>query len=165
MNSRPFITVFFRIIKFSYFPLNCVKLTLRKINEVFTMNYVLILLIALLSIIFLLEMRHSMRRSNANSRLIEKYRDDLQNKELPAEIYAFCRQDYKLRRIVKKHDLTLEDIEKIYQKLLIWGNFHKGRRFVPITAFLYVCTLDYLCQHKDGDAKELTMKCMNFLHI
>ncbi|WP_173435934.1 hypothetical protein [Selenomonas ruminantium] len=129
------------------------------------MNYVLILLIALLSIIFLLEMRHSLRRSNANSRLIEKYRDDLQNKELLAEIYAFCQQDYKLRRIVKKHNLTLEDMEKIYQKLLLWGNFHKGRRFVPITSFLYVYTLDYLCQHKDGDAKELTMKCMNFLHI
>ena len=129
------------------------------------MNYVLILLIALLAIVFLLEMRHSLRRSNANSRLIEKYRDDLQNKELLTEIYAFCQQDYKLRRIVKKHNLTIADMEKIYQKLLLWGNFHKGRRFVPITAFLYVYTLDYLCQHKDSDAKEMTMKCMNFLHI
>ena len=145
------ITVFFRIVKLSYFALSCAKLALRKINEVFA--------------IFLLEMRHSLRRSNANSRLIEKYRDDLQNKELLAEIYAFCQQDYKLRRIVKKHNLSLEDMEKIYQKLLLWGNFHKGRRFVPITSFLYVYTLDYLCQHKDGDAKELTMKCMNFLHI
>ncbi len=68
------ITVFFRIVKLSYFALSCAKLALRKINEVFAMNYVLILLIALLSIIFLLEMRHSLRRSNANSRLIEKYR-------------------------------------------------------------------------------------------
>ena len=129
------------------------------------MNYVLILLITILTVIFTLEMYHSMRRSNANSHLIEKYRNDLQNKELLAEIYAYCQQDYKLRRIIKQNNLTLKDMENIYQKLLLWGNFHKGRRFVPITAFLYVCTLKYLCQHKDGDAKELTMKCMNFLHI
>jgi len=129
------------------------------------MNYVFILLIAILSIIFLLEMRHSLRRSNMNSHLIEKYRNDLQNKELLTEIYAFCQQDYKLRRIIQKHNITYDDIEKLYQKLLLWGNFHKGRRFVPITSFLYVCTLNYLGQHKNDDAKELTMKCMNYLHI
>ena len=79
------------------------------------MSYFFILLIAILSIIFLLEMRHSLRRSNMNSHLIEKYRDDLQNKELLEEIYAYCQQDYKLRRIVKKHNLTIADMEKIYQ--------------------------------------------------
>ena len=75
--------------------------------------------------------------------------------------------DYKDEngKIREELDNILEDMEKIYQKLLLWGNFHKGRRFVPITSFLYVYTLNYLCQHKDGDAKELTMKCMNFLHI
>ena len=129
------------------------------------MSYVFMLLIALLSIIFLLEMRHSLRRSNQNTYLIEKYRHDLQNKNLLAEIYAYCQQDYKLRRIVRKYALSVDDVEKIYQKLLLWGNFHKGRRFVPITAFLYVCTLEYLCKHKNDDAKSLTMKCMNLLHI
>ena len=129
------------------------------------MYYVFMLLIALLSIIFLLEMRHSLRRSNINRGLIEKYRNDLHNKDLLTEIYAYCQQDYKLRRIVNKYALTLGDMEIIYQKLLLWGNFHKGHRFVPITAFLYVCTLEYLCQHKNDDAKSITMKCMNFLHI
>ncbi|MCR5756390.1 MAG: hypothetical protein K6F95_00570 [Selenomonas sp.] len=129
------------------------------------MNYVFILLITALSLVFLWEMRHSLKRSNVNSRLIKQYRNDLQNKDLLTDIYAYCQQDYKLRRIVKKYGLTLEDVEKIYQKLLLWGNFHKGHRFVPITAFLYVCTLEYLCQHKNDDAKALTMKCMNFLHI
>ena len=129
------------------------------------MYYFFMLLIAILSIIFLLEMRHSLQRSYMNSRLIEKYQDDLHNKKLLAEIYAYCQQDYKLRRIIRKYALTIDDVEKIYQKLLLWGNFHKGRRFVPITAFLYVCTLEYLCQHKNDDAKAITMKCMNFLHI
>ena len=66
------------------------------------MSYFFILLIAILSIIFLLEMRHSLRRSNMNSHLIEKYRDDLQNKELLEEIYAYCQHDYKLRRVMQQ---------------------------------------------------------------
>lgn len=129
------------------------------------MHYLFILLIIALATVFLWEMRHSLHRSRINSQLIEKYRDDLQNRALISEIYAYCQQDWKLRRLVKKYDLTLADVEKLYQKLLLWGNFHKGSRFVPVTAFLYVCTLEYLCQHKNDDAKALTMKCMNYLHI
>lgn len=129
------------------------------------MYYFFMLLISILSIIFLLEMHHSVQRSNINSRLIKTYRTDLHNKKLIDDIYDYCQKDWKLRRIIKKYDLTVDDIEKIYQKLLLWGNFHKGRRFVPITAFLYVCTLEYLGQHKNEDAKALTMKCMNYLHI
>ncbi|SHK63210.1 hypothetical protein SAMN05216582_11041 [Selenomonas ruminantium] len=129
------------------------------------MHYFFMLLIAILSIIFLLEMYHSVQRSNINSHLIETYRNDLHNQKLIDDIYDYCQKDWKLRRIIKKYNLTVDDIEKIYQKLLLWGNFHKGRRFVPITAFLYVCTLEYLGQHKNEDAKALTMKCMNYLHI
>ncbi len=129
------------------------------------MYYFFMLLITILSIIFILEMGHSLHRSNVNSRLIDKYRNDLQSPQLITDIYSYCQQDYKLRRIVKKYHLTAADVAKIYQKLLLWGNFHKGRRFVPITAFLYTGSLEYLCQHKNEDAKTLTMKSMNFLHI
>ncbi|MBQ1614160.1 MAG: hypothetical protein II089_05870 [Selenomonas sp.] len=129
------------------------------------MYYFSLLLIALLSLIFLAEMYHSLRRSNVNTRLISQYRDDLHNPQLITDIYNYCQQDYKLRRIVKKHQLTPAAVEKIYQKLLLWGNFHKGSRFVPITSFLYTGSLDYLCRHQNDDAKSLTMKCMNFLHI
>ena len=159
------ITVFFRIVKCSYFPLNYAKLAWKEISEVLAMYNFFMLPIAILSAIFLWEMYHSLRRSNTNRRLIEKYRDDLHNQELIRDIYSHCQQDWKLRRLVKKYQLTMADVEKIYQKLLLWGNFHKGSRFVPITAFLYVCTLEYLCQHKNDDAKALTMKCMNLLHI
>ena len=129
------------------------------------MHYFFILLITILFIIFLLEMRHSLRRSNFNSSLIAKYRDDLHNPQLITDIYNYCQQDYKLRRIIRKYDVIPEDIAQLYDKLLLWGNFHKGRRFVPITAFLYVYTLKHLITHKDAEAKELTMKCMNFFHI
>lgn len=129
------------------------------------MHYFFILLITILFVIFLLEMRHSLRRSNFNSSLIAQYRDDLHNPQLITDIYNYCQQDYKLRRIIREYDVTIEDIAQLYKKLLLWGNFHKGRRFVPITSFLYVYTLKHLVTHKDAEAKELTMKCMNFFHI
>lgn len=129
------------------------------------MYYVFSILLILLCFVFLLEMYHSLKRSSEACRLIETYRDDLQNKKLIEEIYHYCQKDWKLRRIVKANDVTTSDIEKIYQKLLEWGNFHKGHRFVPITSFFYVNTFEYLIKHKNDDAKSLTMRCMNALHI
>lgn len=124
----------------------------------------LFVLIVLLGV-FGLEMYHSLRRSSVVNRLIRTYSDDVHSPELLPEIYAYCQSDWKLRRIMKKYEATPEDFQKIYHKLLIWGNFRKGRRFVPISSFFYVYTLEYLLQHKNGDAKQLTMKCMNFFHI
>ncbi len=129
------------------------------------MSTVILILLIIISLLFAAEMRHSLRRSAESYRLIQAYRDDLQNPALIKEIYHYCQQDYKLRRILKKHQVTEADIRSIYQKLLAWGNFHKGHRFVPITSFFYAYTLKYLVTHKDGDAKALTMRCMNFLHI
>ncbi|MCR5440055.1 MAG: hypothetical protein K6F01_11585 [Selenomonas sp.] len=129
------------------------------------MNYILSALLLLLCLVFILEMYHSLKRSSTSWHLIETYRDDLQNKQLIDEIYAYCQKDWKLRRIIKANEVTPADIEKIYQKLLKWGNFHKGHRFVPITSFFYVNTLDYLVKHKNDEAKTLTMHCMNALHI
>lgn len=129
------------------------------------MHYVFSVLLILLCLVFLLEMYHSMKRSSEACRLIETYRNDLQNKKLIEEIYKYCQKDWKLRRIIQANDVTIADIEKIYQKLLVWGNFHKGHRFVPITSFFYVNTFEYLITHKNDDAKSLTMHCMNALHI
>lgn len=129
------------------------------------MSTVILILLIIISLLFAAEMRHSLRRSAESYRLIQAYRDDLENPKLITEIYTYCQQDYKLRRIMKKHQVTEADISSIYQKLLAWGNFHKGHRFVPITSFFYAYTLKYLVTHKDGDAKALTMRCMNFLHI
>lgn len=129
------------------------------------MYYVCSILLVLLCLIFLGEMYHSLKRSSTAWHLIETYRDDLQNKQLIDEIYAYCQKDWKLRRIIKANAVTAADIEEIYQKLLKWGNFHKGHRFVPITSFFYVHTLDYLVKHKNDEAKALTMYCMNALHI
>lgn len=124
-----------------------------------------LIILFLLAVLFLFEMRHSLRRSSETNRLITKYIDDRQNKELIGEIYRYCLSDFKLRRIMKKYQISPDDIEALYQKLIIWGNFRKGRRFVPISSFFYVYTLEYLIKNKNEDAKKLTMRCMNFFHI
>ena len=129
------------------------------------MEYILTFLFLLLVAIFLLEMRHSMRRSAESVRLISAYMEDLENPRLIEEITAYCNSDRKLRRIMDKHGATAEDIGDIYHKLLIWGNFRKYNRFVPITSFFYAYSLNYLLSHRGEDPKALTQKMMNFLHI
>lgn len=129
------------------------------------MAYLLSILLILLILLFVWEMRHSMHRSSEAVRLIETYIDDLQNPKLITEIHAYCSSDFKLRRILEKHAAEPKDIELLYQKLLIWGNFRKYNRFIPITSFFYAYSLDYLLSHKNDDPKELTQKMMNFFHI
>lgn len=125
----------------------------------------LYLLLAALFIVFLLEMRRSLRRSNAAFLLVEKYEHDLGNPALVDAIVAFIEKDWKLRRVMWREQGTREDIRLLIKHLMLWGNVRKGRRFVPITSFFYVCSLSYLLQHKDEEPKRLAMKMMNYLHI
>lgn len=131
----------------------------------FSLSIIYWLIVIVLCLLFFFEMHHSLHRSSETNRLIEKYIHDLQNKELIEEIYQYCQSDFKLRRIMKNYQITQADLGKLYQKLLLWGNFRKGRRFVPISSFFYVYTLEYLIKNKNEDAKKLTMRCMNFFHI
>ncbi len=129
------------------------------------MSYIISLLMLLLIGAFIWEMRHSMHRSSESVRLIETYINDLDNPKLIEEIHAYCKSDFKLRRIMKKYSAGTEDIAFIYRKLLIWGNFRKYNRFIPITSFFYAYSLNYLLSHKEEDPKALTQKMMNFFHI
>lgn len=124
-----------------------------------------IILSLVLFIIVALEMYHSLKRSETTNRLINQYIDDLENEQLFEDIYAYCQKDFKLRRIMEKHKATKEDIKALHKKLLTWGNIKKGRRFVPITAFFYTYSLNYLFEHRDDDDKKVTMRMLNFFHI
>ena len=128
-------------------------------------NYLLLLLLLLIFGLFFAEMIHSMKRSRVTGRLIKTYYPDPKNPRLIDEIYDYCCQDYKLRRLVKKYAVTKDDISDIYQKLLLWGNLKKDRRFVPISSFFYVYTFEYLAKHRRDDAKSLTVKMMNFFRL
>ena len=118
-----------------------------------------------LFLIVAFEMYHSLRRSETTNRLIHTYIDDLENEQLFDEIYEYCQKDFKLRRIMQKHKATKEDIKALHKKLMTWGNIKKGRRFVPITSFFYVYSLNYLFEHRDDDDKKVTMRMLNFFHI
>lgn len=124
-----------------------------------------ILLSLVLFLIVALEMYHSLKRSETTNRLIRTYIDDLGNERLFDEIYDYCQKDFKLKRIMKKHGATKEDIKFLHKKLLTWGNIKKGRRFVPITSFFYAYSLDYLLEHREDDDKKVTMRMLNFFHI
>ena len=133
------------------------------------MNIILISILAVLTVFFIVQIRHSLKRSNKNVQLIEKYIDHVKNPEqvekLLDEMFEFCSNDWKLSKIMIKHSATKDDFRIIFRKLMVWGNFRKYNRFVPITSFFYVTSLDFLLEHRDDDSKKLTERMMNFLHF
>ncbi|MBO4401397.1 MAG: hypothetical protein J5809_06080 [Selenomonadaceae bacterium] len=125
------------------------------------MQYFLIIVV----IAFVLGLARAMRMSGKSVALIEKYEGDFENPALVEEIYAAVSADFFLSRIVKKYGATLEDFRKLNAKLMIWGDFRKYNRYVPITSFFNRTTLEYLLAHKNDDARALTEKMMNHFHI
>ena len=97
--------------------------------------------------------------------LIKKYERDKKNPQLPQEIFNEIAKDFFLRRILTKHNATVSDVAKLHDKLLIWGDFRKYNRYVPITSFFNTNTLNYLLTHKGDDPKSLAEKMMNHFHF
>ena len=129
------------------------------------MQYFLYIIVAALTIFFVVEIRRSLQRSKKTVELIDKYWQDKLNPQLIDEMFEFAIKDRRLSRIVKKYSATQNDFAIIYQKLLTWADFRKYNRFIPITSFFYAGALDYLLSHKDDDAKNLTEKMLNYFHI
>ena len=129
------------------------------------MNIFLDVLFVALVAYFIFAIRRSMRMSKASVALIEKYEDDKHNPQLIDDIIAAINSDVLLSRILKQHNATRHDIDRLHSKLMKWGDFRKYNRYVPITSFFNVHTLNYLLEHKGDDAKALTEKMMNHFHF
>ena len=129
------------------------------------MNIFLDILFVALVVYFIFAIRRSMRMSSASVALIEKYEHDKDNPQLIEDIFAAISSDVLLRRILKSHNATTKDISRLHAKLMKWGDFRKYNRYVPITSFFNVHTLEYLLSHKNDDAKSLTQKMMNHFHF
>ena len=129
------------------------------------MNIFLDILFVALVVYFVFAIRRSMRMSGASVALIEKYENDKHNPQLIEEIFAAINSDVLLSRILKRHNATVRDISRLHAKLMKWGDFRKYNRYVPITSFFNVHTLEYLLEHKNDDAKSLTQKMMNHFHF
>ena len=127
-------------------------------------NFLFVVLI-LLTIFFFIEIRRSLLRSKKTVELIDKYWNDKNSPMLIQEIFLFATNDRRLSSVVNKYNASQSDFSNIYKKLLLWGDFRKYNRFIPITSFFYAGALDYLLSHKDDDAKSLTQHMMNYFHI
>lgn len=123
-----------------------------------------VLLVALV-VYFVFAICRTLKMSKASVALIEKYENDKMNPQLIEEIFAAISDDALLGRILKRHKATKRDISKLHAKLMKWGDFRKYNRYVPITSFFNVHTLEYLLEHKNDDAKSLTEKMMNHFHF
>ena len=129
------------------------------------MNIFLDILFVALVVYFIFAIRRSMKMSSASVALIEKYEHDKDNPQLIEDIFAAINSDVLLSRIVKSHNATPKDISRLHAKLMKWGDFRKYNRYIPITSFFNVRTLEYLLEHKNDDAKSLTQKMMNHFHF
>lgn len=129
------------------------------------MQYIFILILLIATIIFIFGTHRALKMSRKSVALIEKYQNDKENPALIQEIYDALREDFRCRKILDKYNATPDDIKKLHKKLMKWGDFRKYNRYVPITSFFNVTTLEYLLKHKSDDAKSLTEKMMNHFHI
>ena len=132
------------------------------------MNFIVCLVLLLLSVVFIWEMKHSLNRSSITNALINEYAGELngpKRKELIAKIYDYCARDRKLKKIIKKYQATEEDFMKAYKKLFQEADMVKGRRYVPISSFFYVYTLEHILAHPEEDSRKLAMKRLNFFHF
>lgn len=129
------------------------------------MQYFLLVALIALTIFFIVEIRRALNRSKKTVELIDKYWNDKKNPQLIEEMFNFALNDRRLSVVVKKYDADINDFSALYEKLLLWGDFRKYNRFIPITSFFYAGALEYLLDHKDDDARSLTQKMMNYFHI
>lgn len=123
-----------------------------------------ILLVALI-VYFVFAIRRTLKMSRTSVGLINKYENDKLNPQLIDEIFAAISDDVLLKRILKRHNASRRDIQRLHAKLMKWGDFRKYNRYVPITSFFNLHTLEYLLEHKNDDAKSLTEKMMNHFHF
>ena len=112
-------------------------------------------LLALLIVVFLIETRHNLKRDSAAFRLVEQYEKDLGNPALVDAIVDFVENDWKLKRVWRREHGTKDDVRRLIKHLMLWGNMRKGRRFIPITSFFYVGSLEYLLKHRDRKSTRL----------
>lgn len=129
------------------------------------MTALIIIFLIILTIFFVTEIQRSLKRSKKSVELITRYSDDKKNPQLIDEIFEFVVNERRLSKIVKKYNADKKDFTALHNKLLIWGDFRKYNRYIPITSFFYASALDYLLSHKDDDPKSLTQRMMNYFHI
>lgn len=127
----------------------------------------LTILLLLLVAAFIFVMRRIMRRDNYINELILAFleRGEISKEELLDKMYEYGCNDFRLKKVIAKHQATRKDYETVFDKIFHWANFKRRRRYLPINSFFFVSSLDYILGHKDEDAKKLATKMMNHFHF
>ena len=130
-------------------------------------NIISYLVLFSLIALFFFTMKRIMKRDNVINELIIGFYDQtsISKDELIDRIYDYANSDFRLKKLVNKHQATRDDFMTIFEKLIYWGNFKKRKRYLPVNSFFFYGSLSYRLEHKDDDAKKLTMKMMNYFHI
>ncbi|WP_027407301.1 hypothetical protein [Anaerovibrio sp. RM50] len=120
-----------------------------------------------LIVIFFIVMRRILKRDNVINELILGFYDyqTTSKEEVIHQMYQYACNDFRLKGLIKKYNATEEDYVVIFDKLIYWANFKKRKRYIPINAFFFYGSLKYLLEHKNDEAKPITMKMMNYFHF
>ena len=129
------------------------------------MKVIFIFLFLIIMIVFFKGMHRALVISQISVKIIKKYEQDKNNPRLIDEIFEVISDDFWLNRILTRNHATKADIKFLHSKLMIWGDFRKYNRYIPINSFFNVSTLDYLLKHKSENAQSLTKKMMEFFHF
>ena len=79
---------------------------------------------------FFLAMKRILTRDNYINSLILAFleRGEISKDELIDKMYEYGCKDFRLRRIIARHEATRADYVMIFEKLMNWGNFKKRHR-------------------------------------
>ncbi len=99
------------------------------------------------------------------TRMIQKYSGDCMNPQVVPEIYLYCCNNEMLSPIVRKHGATFNDFAAVYILLISSCNVGGKGHFIPISAFFFASSLDYVLSHKNAWYTEDSLWLMKYFGL
>ena len=112
-----------------------------------TADYVIVALIVVgifAAVYFFHKASPSLGKSVDLSKMIQRYRDDYMNPQIVPELYKYCCNHELLSPIVRKHNAQLGNFGWAYLSLLSRCPVKVKGHFIPISAFFFANSLDYV---------------------
>lgn len=97
-------------------------------------------------------MSYSLQKSKRIQRLSKSIAefDDRYDVSL-TELFAMCQADPYLNTVIENHGVGRQDLEALYQRLVeVGGAQWRGGHYIPVSAFAYAQTLDYMLRCRDA---------------
>jgi len=76
------------------------------------------------------------------------------------QLFALVRDDSVTSKMLEDHDLSDDDLDKLYDKLVRNGaGMFKRGHWIPASSLVYAQTLDFVLRHKDDDDDKFGNVC------